>query len=255
MKNLNQWINWRLLPPEPPSVKPRKVPHDLTTGQKIDPHNPAVWLSYAEAARRDPQHVGIVLTDNDPYFCIDLDHAWDGARWSDLAASVVGMFPGAYVEVSYSGDGLHIIGRGTPPAGYGTRGPGVELYSHGRFIAITGRHATGNPDTDHTAALATFANLYLKPADAATPAEWSTAPVAGYTGPDDDDALITKAMNARASAAVAFGGKASFPDLWQGNVAALADAWPSQTDAYDRSAADAALGSVLIKGVPLYGGM
>src|SRR5512138_2763907 len=136
MKDLKQWGNWQLLPPIPPSTKPRKVPC-------VPVDDPARWGSYAAAVAIDPKHVGFLLTDNDPYFCVDLDHAWDGHAWSPLAQAVVAMFPGAYVEVSYSGDGLHIIGRGTPPAGYGTRGPGVELYTSRRFIAITGTHATG----------------------------------------------------------------------------------------------------------------
>ena len=238
MKHLNQYVNWRL--EDRGESKPAKVPVDLTTGHRIDPHNPAVWLSYAEAIRRDPVHVGFVLTDNDPYWCIDLDHAWNGVEWSPLVNAVLLMFPGAYVETSYSGDGLHIIATGAPPAGYSTRGPGVEFYSTQRFIAITGHHATGSPDTLHD--LTSFAAFYLKPArDSGTPTEWTDGPCTGSNPITDDDELIARMLAARVSAGVAFGGKASAADLWAGNVQALADAWPSQTDAYDRSAADAAL--------------
>src|SRR3546814_14146586 len=107
MKHLSQWINWRLLPPEPPETKWRKVPHDLASGQKIDPHNPAGWLSYEEATRRDPEHVGFVLTDNDPYWFVDLDHCHDGHDWTAHAKAVAALFPCSYLEISHSPNELH----------------------------------------------------------------------------------------------------------------------------------------------------
>lgn len=232
MRHVNQWINWRI------ERETAKVPCDLATGQRIDPHDASRWMPYALAHALDPDHVGFVLTADDPYFCIDLDHAWDGEQWSQVALDTVARFPGAYVEVSYSGDGLHVIGRGALPDGYGTRGPAVECYTHARFIAITGRHAQGDPDTECD--LAAWAALYLKPAG--LPATVSTGDATPL--PDDDD-LIRRMLGARASAGVAFGGKASAADLWHGNTPALADAWPSQTDDYDRSAADAALAAHL----------
>lgn len=131
----DQFINWTptLRPGDP---KPAKVP--TANGVPIDPHIPAQWVPYDEAVRRDPDHVGFVLTANDPYFCIDLDHCLIDGVCSSLALEACTMFAGAYVEISYSRDGLHIIGRGTPPPGFSTRGPGVELYTEKRFIAITG---------------------------------------------------------------------------------------------------------------------
>jgi len=190
-----------------------------------------------------------VLTDNDPYFCIDLDHAWDGTRWSQLAMDTLSRFPGAYIEVSHSGDGLHIIARGAPPEGYGTRGPGVELYTRARFIAITGTHAQGDPDTEHGAALAAWATMYLKPAGVAVPGalEWTTGPCEGATPIEDDNDLVRKMLTARPSAGVAFQGKASANQLWSGQVEPLADAFPTTTpgEPYDRSAADAALAAHL----------
>lgn len=235
MKNLNQWINWTLQP-RPGEPKPAKVP-------TVPVNAPERFAAYDTVRAIDPAHIGFVLTANDQYFAIDLDHAYTAAGWSTLATSVLAMFPGAYVEISYSGDGLHIIGRGTLPDGYSTRGPGVECYTRDRFIAITGTHAQGDPDTDCSAALATFAALYLRPIGAPIDAgEWTTCDNPQI--PDDND-LIRKMLTARVSSGVAFGGKASATDLWTGRVEALADAWPSQTDAYDRSAADAALAAHL----------
>lgn len=252
----NQWINWRV--EDRGESKPAKVPYDATSGQRIDPHaTPAAWLPY-DLARALDSHIGFVLTDADPYFCIDLDHAYRSpgldatgeplpATWSATALDTLARFPGAYVEVSYSGDGLHIIARGTPPDGHSTRGPEVELYTRLRFIAITGANAQGDPDTDHSAALAEWAAIYLKPVDIPVPGalQWTTGPVAEATHIPDDADLIGKMLSARPSAGVAFGGKASAADLWAGDVEALKDAFPSQTDDYDRSAADGALAAHL----------
>jgi putative DNA primase/helicase len=248
VRHAAQWINWRT-EHRAGETKPAKVPCDAATGERIDPHDPSRWLPYDLARALDPEHVGFVLTADDPYFCIDLDHAWDGHAWSQVATDTLARFPGAYVEVSYSGDGLHVIGRGTAPQGYSTRGPGVEFYTAARFIAITGTHAQGDPDTDHTAALASWAPLYLRPAGVVVPGglEWTTGPCEGATPIADDDDLIRKMTGARASAAVAFQGKASAAALWAGDADALADVWPTTTpgEPYDRSSADAALASHL----------
>lgn len=243
MRDRPQWINWRA-EHRAGETKPAKVPCDVATGERINPHDPSRWMPYDLARALDPEHVGFVLTVADPYFCIDLDHAWDGAAWSTLALDVCARFPGAYVEVSYSGDGLHVIGRGAPPDGYSTRGDGVECYTHDRFIAITSAHAQGDPDTAHD--LTAFAAMYLKPGSAPGGDDaWTDKPVPEATPIEDDAALVRRMMTARASAAVAFGGKASAKDLWEGNTQALADVWPHPTEPYDRSSADAALASHL----------
>jgi len=240
MFNRPQWLNW-FLQDKPGAPKPVKTP--------LAPVNdPLRWIPYETARTIDPEHIGFVLTADDPYFCIDLDHAWNGSEWSALSQAVVAMFPGAYVEVSYSGDGLHIIGQGTLPDGFGTRGAPphhaeIECYTHLRYIAITGTHATGNPDTPCD--LARFAHAYLAPAGAVDAEGWTTAPCAEHTPIADDNELVRKMLTARASAATAFGGKASPMDLWNNVVPVLADTWPSQTDEYDRSAADAALAAHL----------
>lgn len=244
MFNVPQWIVWapvmRLGEP-----KPAKLPIDPRTGEAIDPHDSRHWMTY-ETARAYSANVGFVLTDNDPYFCIDLDHAWNGAVWSQLAMTTLSAFRGAYVEVSYSGDGLHIIARGVPPAGYKTRGNGVELYHRLRFIAITTTHAQGTPDVDHSAALASWVPIHL-PLDApiGPSAEWTTQPVPDAKPIADDDELISRMINGRGSAGSVFAGKASAADLWAANVPALAQCFPSQHDLYDRSAADAALAAHL----------
>lgn len=91
---------------------------------------------------------GFVL-DGDGIGCIDLDHCIDDngevATW---ARRVLEANPGTYVEVSQSGRGLHVFGWLEAGPGAFTRDAvlgNVEIYSRGRYIAVTGRHFSGAP--------------------------------------------------------------------------------------------------------------
>lgn len=70
------------------------------------------------------------------------------------------------------------------------------------------------------------------------PSQWTSEPVPEWRGPTNDADLLRLALKSR-SAASAFGNRASFADLWEANVDALAKAFPG--DPYDASRADAAL--------------
>lgn len=69
-------------------------------------------------------------------------------------------------------------------------------------------------------------------------------PVPEWRGPTDDADLLRRALQSR-SAASTFGNRASFADLWEANVAALARAFPDAENPYNASEADAALAAHL----------
>ena len=165
-----------------------------------------------------------------------------GARCKPLR-----MFSGVYIEVSASGKGLHIIGSGKPPAHKSrNRALGLEFYSSGRFVALTGTNAVGDPGADMSAVLPQLIATYFAPdAPASGPEEWTEGPCEEWNGPTDDDELIRRARNQPASAGAAFGHKASFSDLLDCNEDALAKAFPDPTRDFDHSAADQALASHL----------
>src|SRR5699024_11063251 len=98
--------------------------------------DPRTWTTYAEA--RDTSigtGVGFVLGDG--IGCLDLDDALDAdGRPSAFAAAVLAANPGAWVERSMSGRGLHVFGLLAEAPGRRTLG--LELYSRDRFIALTG---------------------------------------------------------------------------------------------------------------------
>lgn len=126
-----------------------------------DAHDTAIHMNaedaFTTAAQLGPAEyqVGFVLTANDPFFFVDVDKCYDStARWSATALEVLAQFPGAGVEVSYSGKGLHIIGTGKCPShSCKNAALGLELYTEKRFIALTGTNAIGSAATDCSVAL------------------------------------------------------------------------------------------------------
>ncbi|MFJ6590276.1 bifunctional DNA primase/polymerase [Streptomyces violaceusniger] len=128
----------------------RKVPVTVG-GATASSTDPSTWSRYREAARSTTgAGLGFVL-DGDGVVCLDLDHCLDDegtvAGWARNVLDAVG--DSSWVEVSTSGDGLHVWGHGRLAGGAGRRlrlGDGtVELYADGRYIAVTGQTFGGAP--------------------------------------------------------------------------------------------------------------
>lgn len=239
-----QFIVVKLIPL--PSGKTDKIPVSPLGEVGVDAHAPANWQSWVEAdavARAwGPQYtVGFVLTRNDPFWCLDIDDCRlpDGA-WSPLALQICAALPGAVVELSQSGRGLHLWLQHAEHFEHSKKNVplGIELYSEARFIALGSGH-TGALAPDCPAIRDVAAKLF--PPRLASGAELpDEGPCAEWLGPTDDDELIRRALASTSSAGV-FGGKATFADLWNGNADALARSYPSADGGYDASSADAAL--------------
>lgn len=255
-----QFVTYRLVPSAKPG-KMDKLPLDWRTGAMpprgsgghINPEYRCHFHEAAAAVAAGRGHgVGFVFTSDDPFWFLDADNALQADNtWSPLATELCAALPGAAVEVSQSGRGLHIIGSGAvPDHGCKNIPLGLELYHEARFVALTGTGAVGSVLTDCSAALPGLVQRFFAPGAqaAAGPDEWTTEPVEEWDGPTDDDDLIRRALSsADRSAAVAFGGDAvTFRDLWECNVDALAKRWPESTrGAFDASSADAALAAHL----------
>lgn len=252
-----QFILWKSIPQSDGSVKKLPVnPHTLQVFTKGDnwQENPATWINARAAIQLaqlsgDDHGVGFFFTANDPFYFLDIDKCNVNGEWSETALTVLKYLPGAAVEISQSGAGLHVIGSGVcPEHGCKNIGLGLELYTKKRFVALTGVSAMGSASADGTASLPALVTNYFPLSVAVAPAEWTTAPVTEWTGQTDDDQLIAAALKSK-SAAATFGGKASFADLWTRNVSVLSDAYPadaSDTGSYDESSADAGLAQHLL---------
>ncbi|GEM01933.1 protein of unknown function [Halolactibacillus halophilus] len=136
---------WKL---EEVKSKQTKVPYQIN-GKKANATNLKTWTSYDKALNNfelgKTNGIGFVLTDNDPFTCIDLDNCiQDGVITSEVKALVDTI--DSYTEYSQSGNGLHIWVKGKKP---GTRSKnskkGIEIYDNKRFIIMTGNHVEGTP--------------------------------------------------------------------------------------------------------------
>src|SRR5690606_39217120 len=130
----------------------RRIPVELTSRDRWVRHDrkrpitpdgfaasstlPATWSSYPDAKRSSVgDGLGFVLGDG--IACLDLDHCLDGqGRPNEVARRILDRVPGAYVEISPSGRGLHVWG--TAPEQPGRRHEDYEVYSVGRYITVTG---------------------------------------------------------------------------------------------------------------------
>lgn len=235
MIKAQQFILWR---------KRDKIPVGLKSVRKGGITDPTEWGSYSDAKTRQESlqkefGIGFVFTETDPYFFVDIDGAHDGNDWSPLAKELCTRFSGAYIEVSQSGTGLHIIGKGAcPPHSNRNAKLHIELYTGNRYVALT-ENGNGSAETDHTGALAALVADHFQPSERKE-LEWNSEPVLGWNGPEADDELIKKALRSKANP---FSQSVSFKDIWNNNEDALATAYPpdKETDLYNRSLVDGAL--------------
>ena len=139
MTSRDRWVRWALVPRR---GRLTKVPLTLA-GRNASSTNDTTWSPYAEARVSEVgQGVGFVLGDG--IGCIDLDGCLDEkGRPSEFAQKVLAACPATFIEVSQSGRGLHIFGL--LPEAPGRAREGVEVYSAGRFIAMTGRRWGPSP--------------------------------------------------------------------------------------------------------------
>lgn len=255
MFNRKQFILVKLVPHPTNPGKSDKLPIG-PEGGLINATDPANWRAYDEVmaqASASPEHaVAFVLSADDPYFCVDIDGCLmpDGKTWSDLALELTQSFPGAMVEVSVSGKGLHVWGScdNIPPHGSRNIKLNIELYHEKRFVVINPGNGRGDPNLKFDALMPAFIAKYFPPnrSQVEGTADWTAEPIAGWAGHKDDAALIDAAC-AKESYASVFGGGVSFKQLWEKDVTALAHRWPSENnpEGFDASSADASLAQQL----------
>lgn len=255
---VHQFVVYKLIPSKSRPGKTDKIPLDYRTGNAADPHDPKNWTNGGHAigiAKKwgEGYGIGFVFTKNDPFFFVDIDNCLSacGTKWNDNAERMLAAFPGAAVEVSSSGKGLHIIASGTPPI-HRTRDIhdlGMEFYTCARFVALTGWNATGSAALDFTPVLQWLAENYFPIGSttfegASWRVEWEFYSKRGadpeWNGSTNDEELLSRMLRSQSTANL-FGAKASFADLWEGNVEALEKSYPDPERAYNESSADAGI--------------
>ena len=85
LASYHQFMVYKLIPSATRQGKTDKYPCSLS-GDVVSAHDSQHWVDAATACAEATHRgagwgVAFVLTDADPFFFIDIDGAWDGARW------------------------------------------------------------------------------------------------------------------------------------------------------------------------------
>lgn len=135
LQAIPNWVLWQY--EDIGASKPTKVPYNPHTGEHANVNDPSTWSDFATAIRIQREHnlsgIGFVF-NNCGYTFIDLDQTADQLAL-DRQIKIFKEFD-SYAEVSPSNNGLHIIVRGSVPAG--RRRSNIEIYSNQRYATFTG---------------------------------------------------------------------------------------------------------------------
>lgn len=145
-----RWVTWvaEYRGDHKPAKVLRDVHHPDLRGSST---NPATWGTHEQAARvlsEHPEHTGLGIVLGDGLGGADLDACLRPDGTVLPAAGAILQRLDSYTEVSPSGTGLHVLFRGTLPAGR-RQGPipggRLELYDGGRYFTFSGEHFPGSP--------------------------------------------------------------------------------------------------------------
>ncbi len=132
LKELKQWVFYK---------KGDKKPYNPHNNTQAKTNDPPTWGTFKQAVQAVKDYrgvgVGFVFTEDGPYCGIDLDKAIDEDGHIDPEAQAIIERMNSWTEVSQSGHGIHIIGRGKKATNI-CRKEHVEIYDKGRYFALTG---------------------------------------------------------------------------------------------------------------------
>lgn len=146
-----QWVNWSVEYRDGKETKVPRIPGK--TNQFAKSNDPSTWTDVGTALDSVTANVvgiGYVLHPDDPYVALDFDDCRDRETYviDDWVLDTVDDL-GTFAQVSTSNTGLHAFvadesGVGVPDAWTNKEADGgydreLEVYDHGRFIAMTGQ--------------------------------------------------------------------------------------------------------------------
>lgn len=143
LRKLKNWVCWKAVPDERSHSGISKKPINAVTGEYAKSNDPSTWTDFQTAVSASVHFAGIgFMFGNSPYFGVDLDDMPEdledyrnGGADNRIAEFVHELQ--SYAEYSQSGNGIHIICRGTLPKGARHKKP-VEMYETGRFFVMSG---------------------------------------------------------------------------------------------------------------------
>jgi putative DNA primase/helicase len=152
LRELRQWGLYRKTWSEE-KQKYSKEPVNPHSGYLGKSNDESTWSDFQTALTAIDKFNadGLAFYFKPPYIGIDLDDIGDDLdRYlqGDIESNIVHVFMNAtktYSEISMSGKGIHIIGKAKIP-GERRRKGNVEMYTEGRFFAITGNFFGSNSE-------------------------------------------------------------------------------------------------------------
>lgn len=138
--------------------KPAKVPYQIAwPSRRASSTDPGTWGTFddaieaylslaeepADPVRGPAAGVGVVLTREAGITCIDLDRVIEPSGPITVQGLAVIRHVDSWAEISPSGTGIHVFVKGSVPRAL--KGDQIEVYSHARYIAITGWTWPGTP--------------------------------------------------------------------------------------------------------------
>lgn len=247
LKQYNQWMISKIIPRKDQPGKTDKIAHSAHTLKPASPVDPNSWSDFDTAYAAlmtlgDGWRLAFALSERDPFFLIDVDNCFDAnGLLSPQALALVDALPGVLVEVSNSGQGLHLIGSTTRRPDHSCRDSvtGLEFYTADRLLTMTGQFwQGGDAATVHDQAIDAIVAAHFPPKDYGA-ADWTDEPRPEWSGPTDDSELLKMARKSGSP----FKAGASFADLYDANADKLAEAYPTNQleKGWDYSTADMAL--------------
>ena len=166
LKTYNQWVPWKY-GEEHSNGKSRttKMPYS-TKGTIARVNEPKTWDSYENVVAVYNggrwSGIGFVFTGIDPFGGLDYDGVRnpDTGEWnSELLVEIISL--GSYAEISPSGEGAHVIFKGSVP-GPKHRNGCREMYDKNRYFTVTGNHIPGTPLEIKEVSEKILASVYAK---------------------------------------------------------------------------------------------
>ena len=126
-----------------------KIPYDPKDGKNASCDKPDTWTTFSKAKAYCEKNKGFFpsivfpsqkLNLKNGLVCLDLDKINKDPSYNAFAHDLCSK-AGSYCETSVSGQGLHIIMRGSVPNNIHNNK--IELYGHGKFITLTGNILIG----------------------------------------------------------------------------------------------------------------
>ena len=150
MKRLPNWICWNAVYDESRG-KIKKLPINAKTGGNAQSNNPDTWTDFYTAVKASDKFSGIgFMFGGCEYFGVDIDgvgeelNAYQNGDSDNIVSEFIHELQ-SYTEISQSGNGIHIICKGSLPKN-GRRKGNVEMYETGRFFVMTGNSCSEYSD-------------------------------------------------------------------------------------------------------------